>query len=245
MQDELLRLQKEIYDCETADFEGEKQEYLAGHSAALYFFPAGGLFDISFYGVGYDQNPDVKAKDQGYDYNFPFCALLDLLCEPANAEKLVSLRFDGADEGANGINGWDFTRLVESGVSFPNLKSFEVKLTEAGDHNMSIIDSGGSMAEDGMVAKLLEKMPALETLAVPSAPDESFFAIGKHPLVKLTVQAGDNPQDFIENLAGADNFFQLRAFDFADLPDIVTMGDPALLVPFEAYEKLFGSKVLR
>jgi len=243
MNGQLLQLQKEIYISETNDFETkEKFEYSADDSAKLYFFPAGKYFDIYFYGEGYDEMLDIKAKDFGYKNNFPFCGLLDLICEQKNAEKIISLTFDGPDEGANGTNGWDFTRIINSNAVFPNLKSLKIKLTGLGDHNQCIIDSGGSMEEDGMIAKMISKMPKLETLVVPSAPDSTFFDIGKHPLVSLTVQTGYDEQGFIGNLAGCDNFEQLQALDFTDN---ISAWEEMGFVPFDSYKKLFRSKIFQ
>ena len=244
MHDRLLQLQRDIYLYETREFvPGEKGVFSVDNSAMLYFFPVGGFFAISFYGVGHDHDYHVKMRDLGYDYNFAFGCLLDLLCEQENAEKVIALTFDGPDEGANGTNGWDFNRIINSGVTFPNLESFKVKLTDIGDHNQSIIDSGGTMNEDGMIARLLRKMPDLTTLAVPSAPDKSFFEIGRHPLRELVVQAGYSQQGFIENLAESDNFYQLQALDFSDLHDMYDGIPEHDFVDFEAYKKLFESSV--
>jgi hypothetical protein len=242
MNEQFVQLQKDIYYYETAEFETkDKLEYHSRYSPKLYYFPAGDFFDISFYGSGHDQKPEIKAKELGYDYNYPFCSLLDLLCEPKNAEKVLSLTFDGPDEGANGTNGWDFSRITNSSVIFPNLKNLKIKLTDLGDHNQTIIDSGGELDENGMIAKLIAKMPELEYLAVPSAPDKSFFDIGKHPLRQLTLQAGYDHQNFIEHLADSDNFYHLMSFDFTDY--IFDSPDNSDFVPYESYEKLFMSKV--
>ena len=242
MQEKLLNLQREIYLTETAEIgTQEKLNFYVGSSAMLYFFPINDFFSISFYGGGYDEAPDVKAKELDSDMNVAFCSFLDFICEQENAEKIVSLTFDGPDEGANGTNGWDFSRIVNSKVTFPNLRIFKVKLTDMGDHNQSIIGSRYSMSEDGMIAKLIKKMPNLETLAVPSAPDKSFFDIGEHPLRQLIVQAGYNSQDFIENFAESGNFYQLGALDFSDLHDSLDCYSEQDFIQFETYKKLFES----
>jgi len=243
MQEKLLQLQREIYLSETAGVDSqEKCDFYVGYSAMLYFFPVGDFFSISFYGRGYDDNPNIKAKELDSNYNVSFCRFLDFICEQDNAEKIVSLTFDSPDEGANGTNGWDFSRIINSDVVFPNLESLKVKLTDMGDHNQSVIDSQGSLNEDGMIAKLVKKMPNLVSLAVPSAPNKSFFEIGKHPLRQLVVQAGYNAQDFIENFAESNNFYNLGALDFSDLHDTLDCFSEDDFIPFESYKKLFESK---
>ena len=165
MTEKLLQLQKEIYRFETTDFETqEQQDYYVGYSPKLYFFPVGEFFDVYFYGNGFDEDPNTKAEDFDYETNFAFCAFLDFVCEQENAEKLISLTFDGADEGANGTKEWNFSRIVNSNVTFPNLKTLTVQLTKLGDHNGNII--GSAYEEEGMIAKLIEKMPNLECLII-------------------------------------------------------------------------------
>ena len=240
MTDRLLQLQKEIYRFETTDFDTqEKRNYCVGYSPKLYFFPIGDFFDIYFYGNGFDDDPDIKSNEFEYESNFAFCTLLDFICEQENAEKLTSLTFDGPDEGANGTKNWDFSRIINSNVTFPNLKSFKVQLTNLGDHNGNII--GSSYEEEGMIAKLMKKMPCLETLVIPSAPDKSFFEIGTHPLKQLILQVGYDAQNFIENFAESDNFYQLTALDFTDLIDTYDIPEQDF-VSFESFEKLFKSK---
>ena len=239
MKEKLLQLQKDIYNFETQE---DPEDYFIGYSPKLYFFPVGDLYDIYFYGDGNEEDPTVKAVDFEYESNFPFYAVLDFLCNQENADKIVSLTFDGPDEGANGTKNWDFSRIIDSGVEFPNLKSLKIQLTNLGDHNQNIIDTGGgSMEEGGTVARLLAKMPALETLAIPSAPDKSFFEIGRHPLKRLIVQAGCDNQNFIGNFADSNNFYQLASLDFTDLIDVYDIPDDNY-VSFESFKKLFTSQ---
>ena len=64
MIERLLQLQKEIFRFETTDFETqEERNYLDGYSPKLYFFPVGDFFDISFYGNGFDEEPDTKVEE--------------------------------------------------------------------------------------------------------------------------------------------------------------------------------------
>ncbi len=242
MLNELTKLQKKILDYEIRrDSEyDENAEYQVTYSSTLSFFPVGEYFDITFYGVGHDDNPSEKATDTNDEgLNFAFCGLLDLLGEQKNADKLLSITFTGSDEGANGSRRWDFSRLINSGVTFPKLQSFKVALTDPGDHNQSIID-GDCLEEDGMIAKLVSKMPVLDMLVVPSAPNKSFFEIGDHPLRYLRLQAGYSNEGFIENLANSNNFKNLQRLDFTEI-DLESSATEDY-TSFDNYKSLFQSR---
>ncbi|MDR2638372.1 MAG: hypothetical protein LBC09_00870 [Helicobacteraceae bacterium] len=217
--DKLLKLQEDIYNSEIE----EREEYLVDFSPKIGFAKAGGGYDITYFGDGYDDDGD----------NFAFASLLELLI--ANASKIKSLYFTGADEGANGTKNWDFTRLINSDAIFDNLESFKVKLTDAGDHNQSIIAS--SYDEEGQIAKLVAKAPNLKILQVPSAPNEEFFRLKNLKLQELIVQAGYDTQNFIANLSECGNLRGLYSFDWTDiLNDIDNIGSG-----YNEYKKLFSS----
>lgn len=236
MLNKLRQLQHDIYKYSL----NNNSEYIDGYSPKLSFFQVGYLFDISFFGDGFDDDPSTKISEIDYETNFAFCSLLDLLCDQEIANKIISLNFGGPDEGANGTKSWDFNRLLNSNSTFPNLKSFSVQLTDLGDHNQSIIDGDG-MEENGMIAKLVSRMPSLEQLIVPSAPDNSFFNIGEHPLKFLKLQAGYGHQNFIDNLAESKNFKQLTALDYTDLIDVYDIPNEDY-TSFDSFLKLFNSK---
>lgn len=242
MIEQLIGLQEEIYNYEIRDFDtGEAKEYFIDYSPKIEFSKIGEFYSLSFYGDGYDDDPNIKAIDFDYQTNFAFCRFLDFLSEQQNADKIISLHFGGSDVGANGTKSWMFNRLVNADVTFPNLKTFSIRLTDLGDHNQSIIDCDFSMEESGMVAKLVLKMPNLENLIIPSAPDKSFFEIGKHPLSSLKVQAGYDHQNFIENLSESDNFYQLSVLDYTEVIDIFDKKEEEY-TSFENFKKLFRSK---
>lgn len=234
MKEELLKLQEAIYQQELIE-----EEYFVEDSAKLYFFPIGNFFDLYFYGNGYDDFPHTRVEDFEENSNIPFCLFLEFICKQEYANRIVSLTFNGADEGANGTKNWDFSRIVNSDVLFPNLKQLSVQLSDLGDHNFNII--GQDYDEDGMIAKLLSKMPNLETLIVPSAPNKLFFDIENHPLRYLKVQAGYDNQSFIKNLAQSDNFRHLSSLDFTDFMDTNNAATDDF-VPFEDFKALFISK---
>jgi len=207
METKLLQLQNKIFQ-----YHNSLDDPYVLESPRVYFMRTGGFYDISFYGSGHDDDPNIKSSDlPKEDYNFGFCSLIDLICD--YPDKIISLNFNGPDEGANGTKVWDFTRLINSGQIFKNIKYFKVQLTNVGDHNQSVI---GGFEENGMIAKLVKLMPNLEELIVPSAPDSSFFEIKKLKIRSLVVQAGYDHQKFIRNLSKSSNFEQLKALDFTE-----------------------------
>jgi hypothetical protein len=222
MRDKLIELQKRIDQYYVDNEEPFRLEY----STRIYFFQSGGHYDVKFFGESYELG---------------FGELLDLLSKPDNAAQIIGLSFDGPDAGANGSTSWDFSRIINDNVTFPNLLAFKVKLTDLGDHNQSIID-GHYLLENGMVAKLLAKMPNLETLVIPSAPDHPFFEIGEHPLREFTLQAGYDHQNFISNLAGSSNFKSLVFLDYTERFDDTGDPDKEQFTSFEAFKKLFISE---
>lgn len=220
MERELLELQKKIYQEESQEY-----EFFIEYSSRLFFFPVGQFYDLYFYGDG---NSDSEA----------FRMFLEFICKQENADRIVSMRFGGPDEGANGTKNWDFEQVANSNVMFPNLKRFDVQLSDYADHNRSII--GKDYYEDGIIAKLLVKMPALVSLSVPSAPDKSFFEIACHPLEDLRLQAGYDNQNFIRNLAQSNNFQSLISLDYSDVMDF-NNATKDCYTSFEDFKVLFTS----
>jgi hypothetical protein len=237
MLEALKKLQGDILQYENQQGYG----YMVGYSPKLMFYQVGDLFDMVLYSDGYDDDANIKASDMDYEGNFAFCALLDLLTIQDNADKLLAIEFTGQDEGANGIKGWVFDRIINSAVIFPNLKIFKVQLTDLGDHNLNVIDGGG-LEEKGVLAKLLAKMPALENMVVPSAPDKSFFEIGEHPLSYLKVQSGIDSQNFIDNLAASNNFLNLKAIDYAEQIDFENSDNEIEYTSISSFKQLFLAK---
>lgn len=234
MINQLLKLQQNIYE-----YHNNENSYNPAYDPYLYFFPIGDYFSIYYHGAGYDDDPFIKAADFEEDYNFGFCALLDFLTEQENAEKVISLVFDGPDEGANGVNEWCFDRITSSTVTFPNLKEFKVKLTNAGDHNISSINY---LDEAGTIAQLVAKMPTLEILAVPAAPNLSFFELVHNNLQSLTIQTDtDGTNSFLENMTQSNNFPKLYSLDYAEPSDPFNDLTVEDYTPLETYKKLFKS----
>ena len=197
---------------------------------------------LEFYGEGYDDDPSQKLEDLDIEDNYPYIALLDTLV--SISEKVSHLSFSGPDEGANGFRNWDFTRLIKSKSAFGNLKSLKIALTDPADHNMSCItDILNDYEENGMISNLVDSMPNLETLVLPSAPNKEFFNLTLDKLCHLRVESGYSSQEFISNYAESEGFKNLTALDFSDVSFVV---DPEerdeMGTSFESFEKLFRSK---
>jgi hypothetical protein len=170
-----------------------------------------------------------------------FDLLLDALCQAEFAAAIESLVFRGPDLGANGTRNWDFTRLIQSGVIFPKLRSFEVRPSTLLAHNHTIIAE--TYDEDGQIAALVANMPLLQTLIVPSAPNIEFFAVELSELRVLQVEAGYDHQNFIHNLSLSHNMPQLKQFCYSDITH-QNLLDPSQSTPFQAYEQLFSSPAI-
>ena len=238
MVNKILKLQEDINNFVAKNEDGFQFQ----SSPRIYFAAVGESIEIIFYGEGYDDDPNMKIEDFEEGYNYGFCAFLEFLKVQENADKISKLKFYGPDAGANGTRSWDFSRLIESDVTFPNLIDFEVALTDPGDHNISIIELQSNYEESGVVARLLAKMPNVISVRVPSAPDKSFFEVENHSLRNLVVQAGYDHQNFIENLASSNNLTELMALDFTEKYDPYNEF-PEEFTSFESYKKLFQSPV--
>jgi hypothetical protein len=196
------------------------------HYNRLFFADAGGLLHVEYFGDWCDE---------------PFTEVLDAVARPEVAERLAVLHFNGPDEGANGTREWDFSRLLVTDVEFPRMTSFRVAWERPGDHNCPILGHG--YEEGGMIARLLDRMPNLGELTVPSAPDASFFDRPAHPLAYLTVATGYDHQDFILNLSQSACFPKLFRLDFSDYTQTY-YAYPESCVPFDQYVALLRSPAM-
>ncbi len=234
MENKLIELQDKIYKYHNSEEYGYHLEY----SPRISFSRIGDLFEIIFYGDGFDDDCNVHSSEfEPNELNFGFCALQDFLIE--NPNKIISLVFNGADTGANGTKSWNFNRIVNSNIYFENLKIFKVQLTDVGDHNQSVI--GEFDEEDGMIAKLISKMPNLEKLELPSAPNQDFFNIPNLNISSLTIQAGYSHQNFIENLSQSNNFKNLKMLDYTEPYDHFEDLEENDFTSFENFKELFKS----
>lgn len=182
----------------------------------------------------------------GNPWDPPFEWTLACLSDPAVAQAVMSLRFTGGDEGANGTREWEFTALLDSNVQFPRLRSLVVTPTAPEHHNASLIQRAGSIMEEaGEIARFASRAPYLTELVVPNAPDASFFDVPLPHLNILQIGPGSDTQRFIEHLAASRNLPALGLLDFSESTELqFTWADEReadAVTPFAAYERLFAS----
>jgi uncharacterized protein (TIGR02996 family) len=157
------------------------------------------------------------------------------------APVLRSLRLVGGTwAGANGVRTIYLDALLEAGHEFTNLELFEV--TREGEHGMPWL--GGLEGEQGILGRLLAKMPSLETLISPSAPDKTFFDVGERPLAWLDIVAGQAHQGFIGNLARSRCFPQLRTLYWNDANHTYMATWRDYCTSFDDYLALFHSPAI-
>ncbi|MCT7986061.1 hypothetical protein NG796_22550 [Laspinema sp. A4] len=185
-----------------------------------------GLLELDYY---------VDVDDEFYE------EILELLAFADFAPFLGTLRLSAPDEGINGTRSWDLEPLTRGEGTYQNLKLLEIQGTQPQHHNRTII---GKFAEQGIVARLLDKMPNLEQLSIPSAPSPAFFKRNSHPLKHLTIQTGYNTQDFILNLAQSTCFSQLKTLDFTDYSETYIQNHEEHKTPLSHYLQLFNSNAL-
>jgi hypothetical protein len=201
----------------TVDFSDENVE-------KIYVAEVFGLLHVEFYGAPFGEF---------------FLRFLAMLGEPEVATSLRSLTFRGPDEGANGTRNWDFTSLLVGAATFPNLTTLFIEPTAPEHHNQTII--AVDYEEEGQLARLLTKTPALRSLTAPSAPDDQFFAREPHPLSHIRIAAGYDHQGFIRNLGESPCFPMLRTLDFEDFNQRYEDDYLASCTPFEDYVRLITS----
>ncbi|PHS31846.1 MAG: hypothetical protein COA95_04995 [Methylophaga sp.] len=185
------------------------------------FIEYGEMYDIVWYGNSSDEfnNTEYKWNEEGLDEteadyeNVGFEWFLELLLQ--YPDKIRSLHFTGPDQGTNGMQEWDFSRLTNTDIVFNSLTDFKVQLYNIGDHNTSII---GITAEEDhkMVSLLLAKMPNIVAIELPTVPDASFFTCEFPKLGSLKLQSGWDHCNFIKNLSQSKILSQI-ILDFTDV----------------------------
>lgn len=167
--------------------------------------------------------------------------ILELLAFPDFAPFLGTLRLSAPDEGINGTRSWDLEPLTPGEGTYQNLRLLDIQGTQPHHHNRTIL---GDFSENSIVARLLDKMPNLEQLSIPSAPSPAFFNRPPHPLKYLTLQTGYDTQDFILNLAQSTCFSQLKTLDFTDYSETYIQDYEQYKTPIYHYFLLFNSNAL-
>jgi len=217
-----VKLLRELQECisESSQFNWDGGDY-----ERLLFAEVKGLLHIEFYGEPWRET---------------FAGFVKLVCIPDVASKIGALFFRSPDEGANGTNNWDFSKLIESEITFPNLKILFVEPYQLDWHNHPIIAE--CLEEAGMISKLITKMPNLQSMTVPNAPDASFFEMRRQSLSYLRVESGYDHQNFILNFSRSLCFPNLEVLDFSDYNEQYVDDYPAACTPFEYYVELFRSQ---
>ena len=221
MKELLEKFNKQLIDLQAREAAKYGQELDLQYADHLSFMEYNGLFDITWYAGNYGYISYSVAELERYpkkieeDFEFMEQGLswfMDLLIQ--HPEKIRSLSFLCEDIGANGTRDWSFDRLIEAGVSFPNLERFKVQGYELGDHNRSIM-AAIDMDAAAAVAGLLAKMPNVKEVEIPGVPGAAFFALPFPKLQYLKVQAGYDASNFIGNLAKSPLLSQI-SLDYMD-----------------------------
>lgn len=201
------------------------EEARGGWRDSLTVTSAGGLLDVHFNGANHTD---------GFD------GLLKRLVQPELALVVRSVRLDFCPERgfANGSSFVPLDRLSEDPIVYPWLETFAVCRNLQG---LVVNDYD----EEGAIARLLHKCPALTTLAMPSAPDASFFqVVPRHPLRSLAISAGYDAQRFLYHLSRATCFPDLRHLEFRDYWQFYLNGWEESCTSFADYRAFFRSPLL-
>jgi hypothetical protein len=125
------------------------------------------------------------------------------------AADIVSLKFMGPDEGANGLRTHDFAALLATKATFPNLLELLIRPTDVANHNFVDV-------EENQLPVLIARCQNLERLTLPHAPEPEFSNKKLNNLQCLRVGMGWQLYDFINNLAKSSNLPNLTVLDFTD-----------------------------
>jgi hypothetical protein len=125
------------------------------------------------------------------------------------APDIVSLKFMGPDEGANGTRTHDFASLLSTNATFPNLLELYIRPTDVSNHNFVGVD-------ETQLPALIARCPNLTELTIPHAPEADFFNTPLNSLRYLRIGMGWQLYDFIDNLSKRSNMPVLTMFDFSD-----------------------------
>ncbi len=171
-----------------------------------------------------------------------FQGICDIINTHEYAPVIGSIEIKGPDAGINDVRIYDLTQLlIKEDVKFSNLHTFEVEQNSGHYRNVITITYGGFFDDNGAAGMLLDKMPALKILTLPSAPTANFVDRENHPLEELSVQGGLDHQGFICKLASSSCFPKLKVFEWTDGPR--EFGFPAR-VPIAHFKRLLKSSHL-
>jgi uncharacterized protein (TIGR02996 family) len=209
------------------------EEFERGYTPFLHWKRVGCFFDVHFSGCLFNWGEDEE--DVGH--------LLRLLARKEIAPLLHSLLIDGHEDRGypNGTLEINFTELFAFNACFANLIAF------ATQRNEGVIIRGYWSREDKpkTLTQLLNHAPLLESLTLPSAPEDEFFVGDPHPLRELRIHAGYDHRDFILNLSRSERFPQLRSLEFQDFCEEELDDWEEMATPSQHYAALLRSPVGR
>jgi hypothetical protein len=215
----------------------------AGHPShtRLDVHESDGLFDVEYRGeneLWFDDQPTVTILHD----------LLSLLASTEIAPHLQSFVYStDAALAANGTYSIVIDPFVSCKQVFPKLSRFVLDQGE-GEHGYKILASrlnggDGYYDEAGVLARLLDRAPALQELVTSSPPSAEFFLGDPHPLRSLDVDAGFGHEDFIRNLTGCSRFPDLRRLMFTDFRQHHLKDWREQTTSFEDYKRFFVSEI--
>jgi hypothetical protein len=176
-------------------------------------------------------------------FGSPFEETYEALCTELRrsevATALASLTLRGPDEGMNGTCNWNLFGFMSKKAQFPVLRSLSVQQNGPSNHNRIVVAS--EYEEGGILGRILQASPVLDTLVVPSAPDASFFEVQNHPLRNLNVDAGYDAQNFVANLADSSAFPKLHCLEFGEYNETYMEDFASKCTPKADYARLFSS----
>lgn len=162
--------------------------------------------------------------------------LFNLLNTTEFAPLISSIEIKGPDKGTNGTRLFDLGELLKNkDTQFIHLTEFEVEQTSILHENITMVTYDDYYDDNGAGGRILDKMPNLKSLILPSAPNPDFFNRKEHPLNYLSLQAGYEHQGFISKLSNSKSFPDLIHFEWTDGP-----GKPRFTscVPYNQIQKL-------
>ncbi len=132
---------------------------------------------------------------------------------------ISAIEIKGPDLGTNGTRLYDLSELLkDTDTQFTHLFDFEIEQTSPSHENITMVTCDDFYEDNGAGGKILDKMPNLISLTLPSAPSPTFFERDFHPLEHLSLQAGYDHQGFISRLAHSDCFPNLKTLEWTDGP---------------------------
>lgn len=161
---------------------------------------------------------------------------ITVLAREPVARALVSLTFDCPDMGANGVCNWDLTEFADGDVAYPLLRHLRIARNTPDRHNRCIV--ARAYEEGGVLGRIANKAPQLESLETPSAPSANFFEVELNNLTHLRVDAGFDTNDFVRMLARASFPPKLRGFEWGDYAERYVDDWLSKTTPFEDMEAL-------